>query len=227
MLKVMLKLLGELTRGWFIILCVALMMGIAVAPQLARHWSLMLDIGWRATLVCALLAASSRKKELYVALGVSVISTAFGLVEDFAFREVGQFLDICILIYAVLRILRFVFRGKVNTNTIFAAVCVYLMMGQIFAQLMALYTMFYRTGIIMSATGAFATMEELVYFSYTTLTTTGFGDFHPVTPFGRTIVVLEALSGQLFLVLFIGRLVGLHVSRKAMHYEFSNTVNKE
>ena len=219
--------LTELNRGWFVILALALMMGIAVAPQLALSWGLALNIGWRLTLVCALLAASSRRKELWVALAVSLVATVMGLFHNLGLLEVGQFLDICILTYAVLRILRYVFRGKVNTNTIFAAVCVYLMMGQIFAQGMALLTMMRGHAIIVSPSGAYATMEELVYFSYTTLTTSGLGDYHPVTPLARTIVAIEALSGQLFLVLFIGRLVGLHVSRKAMNFEMSNTVNND
>ena len=205
--------LTDRNRDWFIILFVALIMGIVVAPQLAMNWGFVLNVGWRLTLVCALLAASIHRSELWVALAVAAVATVFELLERLEFREVGQFLDIVILIYAAFRILRFVFRGRVTANTIFAAVCVYLMIGQIFAQGMGLLTLMRGHGIIVDRAGSFASMEELVYFSYSTLTTTGLGDFRPVTPFARTLVAVEALSGQLFLVLFIGRLVGLHVSR--------------
>jgi hypothetical protein len=51
-----------------------------------------------------------------------------------------------------------------------------------------------------------------LYFSFVTLTTLGYGDIHPVAPFARTLAVLEALLGQIILVVLVARLVGLHVA---------------
>ena len=50
-----------------------------------------------------------------------------------------------------------------------------------------------------------------MYFSFTTLTTTGFGDFHPIVPLARSLCVLEAILGQMYIVVLIGRLVGLSI----------------
>ena len=47
-----------------------------------------------------------------------------------------------------------------------------------------------------------------VYFSFTALTTTGFGDLAAATEAGRALVVVEMLIGQLYLVTVIGLLVG-------------------
>ena len=47
----------------------------------------------------------------------------------------------------------------------------------------------------------------LTYFSYTTLTTTGFGDVTPIRPLARTLAMFEALAGQLYLVITLARLV--------------------
>jgi voltage-gated potassium channel Kch len=52
-----------------------------------------------------------------------------------------------------------------------------------------------------------AVLPQLAYFSFTTLTTLGFGDIVPVNPVARSLVVLEALLGQLFPVILIARLV--------------------
>jgi hypothetical protein len=52
------------------------------------------------------------------------------------------------------------------------------------------------------------------YFSVTTLTTAGFGDITAVNPFARTLVMMEALIGQLYPAILIARLVSLHVEAK-------------
>jgi hypothetical protein len=52
------------------------------------------------------------------------------------------------------------------------------------------------------------------YFSVTTLTTTGFGDITAVNPAARTLVMMEALIGQLYPAILIARLVSLHVEAK-------------
>jgi hypothetical protein len=52
---------------------------------------------------------------------------------------------------------------------------------------------------------------QLRYFSFTTLTTVGYGDIVPRSPAARTMAVLEAVMGQFYLVALVGRLVGLHI----------------
>ena len=54
-------------------------------------------------------------------------------------------------------------------------------------------------------------MLQLRYFSFTTLTTVGYGDIVPHSPAARTMAILEAVMGQFYLVALVGRLVGLHI----------------
>ena len=53
------------------------------------------------------------------------------------------------------------------------------------------------------------------YYSFVTITTLGYGDITPVTEVAKTFSALEALVGQLYLVVVVAWLVGMHVSRKA------------
>ena len=53
----------------------------------------------------------------------------------------------------------------------------------------------------------------LLYFSFTTLTTVGFGDIMPVSGFARMFSVTEAIAGQVILVVLFSRLVGMHVAQ--------------
>ncbi len=56
--------------------------------------------------------------------------------------------------------------------------------------------------------GPHEALSEQVYFSFTTMTTTGYGDLTPATNVGHALAVLEMLLGQIYLVTVIGLLVG-------------------
>jgi hypothetical protein len=51
--------------------------------------------------------------------------------------------------------------------------------------------------------------NDLIYFSFITLTTVGYGDVHPIHPMVRSLAVAEALVGQLYLAILITSLVGM------------------
>jgi len=55
--------------------------------------------------------------------------------------------------------------------------------------------------------------SHLIYFSFTTLTTVGFGDVYPVAPAARALTVAEALVGQLYIAILIASLVGMALQR--------------
>ena len=86
------------------------------------------------------------------------------------------------------------------------ALAVYLLLGIVFS--------FVITSMARSAHGPYfaqgtdGTESERVYFSFTSLTTTGFGDFSPAQRGGRAVAVLEKLTGQIYLVTVISLLVG-------------------
>jgi hypothetical protein len=54
----------------------------------------------------------------------------------------------------------------------------------------------------------------LLYFSLTTLTTTGYGDITPVDPVARSAANLEAVIGQFYLAITIARLVALEIAER-------------
>ena len=62
-------------------------------------------------------------------------------------------------------------------------------------------------------------MGQHVYYSFTVLTTTGFGDLTAGTPVGRALAVVEMLVGQLYLVTVIGLVVGNFTGRRRQERE--------
>lgn len=112
-------------------------------------------------------------------------------------------------------LMRQVFRpGEINSHRIRGAVAVYLLLGFVFAMGFVLIEQS-RPGAFsgLVADGEGHLMRDAVYLSFVTLTTLGYGDVTPVSDAARTIVLVEAIVGQLFLVILIGRLVSLDVAR--------------
>ena len=97
---------------------------------------------------------------------------------------------------------------KVNVATLLAAIDVYILIGLIFAQLfIAFAEMGFASPFV--AQVHTPTRSDLVYLSFVTLTTVGFGDLTPLSKVARTLVVAEALVGQVFLVTAVARIISL------------------
>ena len=103
--------------------------------------------------------------------------------------------------------------GKINAHRILGAVAVYLLFGLIWA--LAYEIVFRATSnsfhFAVRPDSAEDVLARLVYFSFTTLTTVGYGDISAVHPVARSAAILEALVGQLFPAILIARLVGLSI----------------
>jgi hypothetical protein len=94
---------------------------------------------------------------------------------------------------------------EVNPQSVLGAICIYLQIGMLFT--------FVYGAVAVLGSGAFfaqgtdATPAIRLYFSYVTLATLGYGDYTPGSDLGRTLAVLEALVGQLYLVTIVAVLV--------------------
>jgi hypothetical protein len=97
--------------------------------------------------------------------------------------------------------------SEVTMQSIYGAISTYLIIGLMFA---ALYSaIYYLHSHIFFANGrsAHTTTSDFQYFSFTTLTTLGYGDFTAAGSGGRAIAMLEAMTGQIFLATLVAKLV--------------------
>jgi uncharacterized membrane protein len=98
---------------------------------------------------------------------------------------------------------------RITTHQLLGAVVVYLNLALLFmGAFIALNTAL--PAAFATAAGAPLKAGELLYFSMTTLTSTGYGDILPVHPLARSLANLEAVVGQLFLAILLARLVSQH-----------------
>jgi hypothetical protein len=96
-------------------------------------------------------------------------------------------------------------QGEVNARSVLGAVCVYLLVGLIFAFVFGAVAELGSTPLFAQSTDG--TRSLRVYFSYVTLATLGYGDYTPGGNLAQLLAVVEALIGQLYLVTVIAVLV--------------------
>jgi len=99
--------------------------------------------------------------------------------------------------------------GPVNAERIFAVLDAYLLAGLIFGVCYWLLDQTWPASFGPGVASPLA-LSQAIYFSFVTIATLGYGDIVPVSDLARGLAILEAVSGQLYLVVLVARLVSLY-----------------
>ena len=163
-----------------------------------------------ATIWVTLQASEARRRVREVASGLLVVSAAIAILNLFISRDVadGVMAVVSGLLYVAapaVIVRRLVLRQTVDTQTVLGAIAAYLMVGMAFA-------FAYRALGTLQADPFFGsegegTFSQDLFFSFTTLTTTGYGNLVPAANPGQSLAVSEMLIGQLFLVTAVAKVV--------------------
>jgi hypothetical protein len=151
-----------------------------------------------------------RRIRLVALIGVAASAAAFGLSitrpSDQAAGAASIWAGVLLLATIVLIVRRILAIEAVTIQSIFAAISAYLMIGLMFA---AFYAADYQlhSGHFFAGHQGPSNSQTFQYFSFTTLTTLGYGDFTAAHAGGRAVATLEALTGQIFLATLVARLV--------------------
>jgi hypothetical protein len=161
-------------------------------------------------------AVGGTRQRLAVALLLAMPATIAGWTDLFihtpAFQLAAAVLGMVFVAYILLVVLLHVLRAEdVTSDDIFGALSVYVLIGFVWGVAYSLLETA-MPGSFHSADGALV-RSDLFYYSFVSLMTVGYGDIYPATPYARSLSILEALVGVLFIAVFISRLVGLHASR--------------
>jgi len=160
---------------------------------------------------------SSVRRRRAAAVGLSVIVTvtliAVGLAPRWFTAAFAAVVTAAIPIALVRGLLRLLVERGVTIEAVAGAVAIYLTLGLIFSWVIAFVAQLGGSTPYF-AQGTSGSQGDKVYFSFTVLTTTGFGDFTPATSLGHGIAVIEMLTGQLYLITVIGLLVGNFAARR-------------
>jgi hypothetical protein len=157
------------------------------------------------------LHTSNASRPTYVACVVlAVVAIVSGLSVDAASRlgeavaSLSSFLLIAAVLLTVLR--RFTTHQVITGSSILAALSIYLFVGLAFSTVYGFIAAI-DVGPLFAGSAGDGTSAERVYYSFITLTTTGYGDFVPLADVARMVAVTEALLGQVYLVTIVALLV--------------------
>ena len=173
-----------------------------------------------ALLIGALSAVSTRRGVLLAALALlapSLVGKWAGNLTDLpAWMEAAS--AACqglFLLHITLWLCKDVFLSEsVTRDRLRGSVCVYLLLGMIWASGYQILESLEPGSFVDSRRASSVSFEAggLIYFSYVTLSTVGYGDITPTVPSARFFAALEALTGQVYLAIMVARLMGLYLA---------------
>lgn len=129
-----------------------------------------------------------------------------------ALQHLNSAFSILIMLLYVRIVLLVMFRhGQVTWSRIQGGICAYLLLGMAWASAFDLIEQLHPGAFhfVTQPRNVDELTSKLIYFSFGTITTVGFGDILPVLPFARSLAVAEAVVGQLFPAILIGALVAM------------------
>ena len=177
-----------------------------------------LNIGFLAVLAVAVLGfvrfSSLARLFIVVALGLAVTNLLYAVVPSTRLQIADALFSLMAAgLLATLLLQRTLRRGEINVHRYQGAFATYVLLGVMFAQGFELVAMVEPGAFqVLGAPATYDTMlPRLLYYSFTTLTTLGYGDITPIHPFARSLAVLESLVGVIYPAVLIARLVSLDV----------------
>ncbi len=164
--------------------------------------------------------AASKKRDIIIAVAIAIpwvvaIWIAFLLPDLRSLPLDIASLGLAMLFfgYTVYLILRHImYAKKVTADLLFGAVNVYLMLGCIWALLYRIIQMIEPDAFASSYVEAPYDYATMMYYSFTTLTTLGYGDILPANDLSRTVAIIEAVTGVLYTTILVARLMGIYLA---------------
>jgi Ion channel len=191
--------------------------------QHTRLGNVIFNVLLSVTLLASIYAISQNRR--FVAIGILMASLTFAsawlaqLSASKVLALTSTLLGFVYFLYAATVIVVHIFKATtITVNEILASVSSYLLIG-IGGGFIFRFLQLLDPGALISTSSAapeivsVGPMNDYIYYSFTCLTTLGFGDIIPATPAARVFSYLAAVIGQIFLTVLIARFVGLHISQ--------------
>jgi hypothetical protein len=194
-----------------VVLLILVTYGLSAA--LTESWAASLVLAVQIATVWVALRASRARRSVRAIANVALAAAALAAAANLFFHSqihgaiVASWVSCLLYLVAPVSIVRhLVVRRTVDSETVLGAIAAYLMAGMFFAFL------YHGLGLSQTQPPFFGsqghgTFSQDLFFSFTTLTTTGYGNLVPGGNPGQTFAVLEMLIGQLFLVTAVAKVV--------------------
>jgi voltage-gated potassium channel len=206
----------------FFFMLIAILSLLAVMPLLDSfvHLRWMFHIFLTTVFVSGIYAGGQKKAHVGVAIVlvipmlISIWTPDFERISNLLI--LGKICGIFFFAFTIIHILRFIIRQQeVTVDLIAGAASVYLLMALMWAFIYQVLELFSPGSFDISQARLRENPLFFIYYSFVTITTLGYGDITPISAAASCYSILEAVVGQLFLVVLISWLVGMHVSKRS------------
>jgi voltage-gated potassium channel len=206
----------------FLVLLILILLLLVLTPFLDEfvQTRILMDVFLTAIFIFIICTIRLKRSQAIIAsvlvlpLIVATWSTYF--VEIRTFSLFSRIFGALFFAYAAINILRIVLKSeKVTRETIFAAIVAYLLIALMWAFLYMILERVSPGSFSFPDWGGRGETMQFEYLSFVTITTLGYGDITPVTDKASALVIIEAVVGQIYLVVLVAWLVGMHVSRRS------------
>jgi hypothetical protein len=190
-----------------------LLVGSFVALGFSAHtWVQVLAAALQlAAVVFAFLATGLRQDHRWLGLFavIGTVAVVLRALDRDTASGIGELAGVVVLGALLVAVLdRVLHHDHVTVQTLYGAVCAYFLIGLMFSAVYGALDDFGTTPVF----GQLVDRSVYSYFSFTTLTTVGYGDYTAVTDIGRRLANIESVLGQLFIATTLARLVSLYRS---------------
>ncbi len=206
-------------RNRSLFLLIAFLFLLVAAPVLAPVFNLRLLFDLFMTLIFAVsIYSASVKRWHYMISTVFFVVTVPAIWVEYIFPGRAAYLisqanGVLFLLFVGLRTtINLIRTKKITANTIFAAIVVYLVAGVLWSGIYSMLEIVHPDSFNLGGIDVRAAAYRMLYFSFVTLTTLGYGDIAPHTDVASAFVILEAIFGQMYITVLIAWLVGRYIS---------------
>jgi len=166
-------------------------------------------------LVTAVAAVGRSRLSLAIAFSLAVPTLAFQLLAlqsgDSGHKALSWGCNAVLYTFTLGHLLHYVLRkDKITADKLYGAVAAYMLIAILWAFLSGVLQYFYPGAYALGGTVKALDLRELIYFSFTALTTAGFGDITPVLVQSRFLTIFEMVTGVMYVAILIARLTGVY-----------------
>jgi Ion channel len=219
--RISLQAISGSGERFFILLCLILGL-LFLVPILNRFVAarIFLDVFLTAIAISMVHTISHKKGHVIVGVFLAIVMLASLWLQYFYPNKgtlaIGMLAGALFIGVVIASILIFIFRSEgVNREIIYAAILLYLLAALLWAFVYTFLELVDPASFNIDLNQSQGYLLVFQYFSFVTITTLGYGDITPVTEVAKAITVLEAVVGQLYLVVAVAWMVGMYVSKKS------------
>jgi hypothetical protein len=199
-----------------------LIVGLLVLVPILNRFTparIFLDILLTAITIFMVYTISHKKGQVIVGLFLAIVMLASLWLQyvypNIGIAAVGMIAGVLFTAVVITSVMVFMFESEeVNKETIYAAILLYLLIGLMWAFIYTFLELVEPASFNIDLSRPEGYLLVFQYFSFVTITTLGYGDVTPVTEVAKAFAVLEAVVGQLYLVIIVAWLVGTYKSNK-------------